>query len=115
VLPLAKAGKLHALAVTGMQRNPTVPEVPTLAESALPGFEVTNWIGIFAPAGTPAEIVTKLNAEIMRILRLPDVQARLATEGARFRPTTPEQFGAFVKAEISKWSKVIRDAGVRAD
>ena len=115
VLPLAKAGKLHALAVTGAQRNPAVPEVPTMAESGLPGFEVTNWIGVFAPAGTPSDIVAKLNAEIMRIMRSPDVQSRLANEGAKFRPTTPNEFGAFQKAEIAKWGKVIRDAGVRVD
>ena len=115
VLPLAKAGKLHALAVTGLQRNPATPEVPTMAESGLPGFEVTNWIGVFAPAGTPADIVAKLNAEIMRIMRMPDVQSRLANEGAKFRPTTPNEFAAFVKTEIAKWGKVIRDAGVKVD
>ena len=115
VLPLAKAGKLHALAVTGAQRNPATPEVPTMAESGLPGFEVTNWIGVFAPAGTPADIVAKLNSEIMRIMRLPDVQSRLANEGAKFKPTTPNEFAAFVKAEIAKWGKVIRDSGARVD
>ena len=115
VLPLAKAGKLHALAVTGAQRNPATPDVPTMAESGLPGFEVTNWIGVFAPAGTPADVVAKLNAEIMRIMRLPDVQSRLANEGAKFRPTTPNEFAAFVKAEIAKWGKLIRDSGVKVD
>jgi tripartite-type tricarboxylate transporter receptor subunit TctC len=115
VLPLAKAGRLRALAVTGAQRNPAIPEVPTMAESGLPGFEVTNWIGVFAPAGTPAEVVAKLNTEIMRIMRSPDVQSRLANEGAKFRPTTPGEFAAFQKAEIAKWGKVIRDAGVRVD
>ena len=114
VLPLAKAGKLHALAVTGAQRNPAVPDVPTMAD-ALPGFEVTNWIGIFAPAGTPADIVAKLNAEIMRIMRLPEVQSRLANEGAKFAPTTPSEFAAFVKSEITKWGKVIRESGARVD
>jgi len=115
VLPLAKAGKLRALAVTGVQRNPATPEVPTMAESGLPGFEVTNWIGVFAPAGTPADIIAKLNTEIMRIMRLPDVQSRLANEGAKFRPTTPNEFAAFVKAEIAKWGKVIRESGARVD
>ncbi len=88
VMPLARAGKLYAMAVTGAQRNPAAPEVPAMAET-LPGFEVTNWIGIFAPAGTPADIVAKLNTEIMRIMRLPEVQARLVTEGAKSRSNTP--------------------------
>jgi tripartite-type tricarboxylate transporter receptor subunit TctC len=114
VLPLAKAGKLHALAVTGAQRNPTVPDVPTMADT-LPGFEVTNWIALFAPAGTPGDIVAKLNAEIMRIMRLPDVQSRLVNEGAKFTPNTPSEFAAFVKAEITKWGKVIKDSGARVD
>ena len=114
VLPLAKAGKLHALAVTGAQRNPAAPEIPAMTET-LPGFEVTNWIGIYAPAGTPADIVNKLNAEIMRIMRLPDVQSRLANEGARSRPNTPAEFAAFAKAETLKWGKLIRDAGVHVD
>jgi tripartite-type tricarboxylate transporter receptor subunit TctC len=114
VLPLAKAGKLHALAVTGAQRNPAVPDVPTMAD-ALPGFEVTNWIGIFAPAGTPADIVAKLNSEIMRVMRLPEVQSRLTNEGAKFTPTTPNEFAAFVKSEITKWGKVIRESGARVD
>ncbi|HEV8519354.1 MAG TPA: tripartite tricarboxylate transporter substrate binding protein [Burkholderiales bacterium] len=114
VLPLAKAGKLHALAVTGAQRNATVPDVPTMADT-LPGFEVTNWIALFAPAGTPGDIVAKLNAEIMRIMRLPDVQSRLVNEGAKFTPNTPSEFAAFVKAEITKWGKVIKDSGARVD
>ena len=114
VLPLAKAGKLHALAVTGAQRNPAAPEIPAMTET-LPGFEVTNWIGIYAPAGTPADIVNKLNAEIMRIMRLPDVQSRLTNEGARSRPNTPAEFAAFAKAETLKWGKLIRDAGVHVD
>ena len=113
-MPLARAGRLHALAVTGAQRNPAAPEVPAIAET-LPGFEVTNWIGIFAPAGTSPEIVAKLNAEIMRIMKLPEVQARLVNEGAKSRVNTPAEFGTFVRAEIVKWGKVIRDSGARVD
>ena len=115
VLPQVKAGRLRALAVASAQRSPAVPDVPTIAEAALPGFEVTNWIGVFAPAGTPADIVAKLNAEIMRIMRLPDVQPRLANEGAKFTPTTPNEFAAFQKSEIAKWSKVIKESGARVD
>jgi tripartite-type tricarboxylate transporter receptor subunit TctC len=113
-MPLARAGKLYAMAVTGAQRNPAAPELPAMAET-LPGFEVTNWIGIFAPAGTPADIVTKLNAEIMRIMRLPEVQSRLANEGAKFTPTTPGEFAAFQKSEIAKWGKLIKDARIAVD
>ena len=115
VLPQVKADRLRALAVTGAQRSPALPDTPTVAEAALPGFEVTNWIGIFAPAGTAPDIVNKLNAEIMRIMRLADVEPRLAAEGAQFTPNTPAEFGAFVKSEIAKWGKVIRDAGIRVD
>ncbi len=115
VLPQVKAGKLHALAVASAQRSPAAPDVPTVAEAALPGFEVTNWIGVFAPAGTPADIVAKINAEIMRIMRLPEVQSRLANEGARFKPNTPNEFAAFQKNEIAKWSKLIKDARIAVD
>jgi tripartite-type tricarboxylate transporter receptor subunit TctC len=115
VLPQVKAGKLRALAVASAQRSPAAPDVPTIAEAALPGFEVTNWIGVFAAAGTPGEIVARLNAEIMRIMRLPEVQSRLANEGAKFAPNTPNEFAAFQKSEIAKWAKVIRDARVVTD
>jgi len=85
-----------------------------VAES-LPGFEVNNWIGLFAPAGTPADIVRRWNGEVMRIMQSPDIQARLPTEGARFSPNTPEQFGEFVKAEIAKWAPVVKASGARVD
>jgi tripartite-type tricarboxylate transporter receptor subunit TctC len=114
VLPLVRAGKLHGLAVTGAQRNPAAPEFPAMNET-LPGFEVTNWIGIFAPAATPPDIVAKLNAEIMRIMRLPETQTRLVNEGAKSRPNTPAEFGAFQKMEIAKWGKLIKEARISAD
>ncbi len=115
VLPQVKAGRLRALAVTGAQRSPALPDTPTVAEAALPGFDVTNWIGLFAPVGTPPDVINKLNAEIIRIMRLPDVEPRLAAEGARFTPNTPAECGAFVKSEIAKWARVIHDAGIRVD
>jgi tripartite-type tricarboxylate transporter receptor subunit TctC len=114
VLPHAKAGKLRALATIGNTRSATTPELPTVAE-ALPGFEVNNWIGLFAPADTPAEIVRRWNGEIMRIMQSPDIQARLPAEGARFTLNTPEQFSAFVKAEIAKWAPVLKASGARVD
>jgi tripartite-type tricarboxylate transporter receptor subunit TctC len=114
VLPHAKAGKLRALATIGATRSPAAPELPTVAET-LPGFEVNNWIGLFAPAGTPSDIVQRWNAEVLRTMQSPQIQARLPAEGARFIPTTPEQFGAFVKAEIAKWAPVVKASGARVE
>jgi tripartite-type tricarboxylate transporter receptor subunit TctC len=114
VLPHAKAGKLRALATIGNSRAAATPELPTVAE-ALPGFEVNNWIGLFAPAGTPADIVRRWNAETLRIMQMPDIQARLPNEGARFVANTPEQFAAFVKAEIVKWAPLVKASGARVD
>jgi len=114
VLPHAKAGKLRALATIGSARSMAAPELPTVGES-LPGFEVNNWIGLFAPAGTPPEIVRRWNGEVMRIMQAPDIQARLPAEGARFSPNTPEQFAAFVKSEIAKWAPVVKASGARVD
>jgi tripartite-type tricarboxylate transporter receptor subunit TctC len=115
VLPHAKAGKLRALATIGSARSAAAPELPTVAEAALPGFDVANWIGLFAPAGTPQDIVRRWNAEVTRYLQSPQIQARLVGEGARAVATTPEEFGAFVKAEIAKWAPVVKASGARAD
>ncbi|MDQ3189140.1 MAG: tripartite tricarboxylate transporter substrate binding protein [Pseudomonadota bacterium] len=115
VLPHVKAGKLRALASIGLARTVALPDVPTVAESGLPGFEVSNWIGLFAPAGTPSEIVAKLNAEVQKIMQSPDVQKRLETEGARFIPTTPGQFASFQRDELAKWAKIIKDANIKAE
>ena len=115
VLPQVQAGRLKALAVTSSARSPAAPELPTIAEAALPGYSVTNWIGLFAPAGTPRDAVSKLNGEIIRIMQAPDIQKRLANEGAKFTAKTPEEFGAFVRSEIAKWAKVVKDAGIRVD
>jgi tripartite-type tricarboxylate transporter receptor subunit TctC len=115
VLPHVKAGKLRAIASIGLARTVALPDVPTVAESGLPGFEVSNWIGLFAPAGTPTEIIAKLNAEVQKIMRSPDVQKRLEAEGARFIPTTPGQFAAFQKDELVKWAKIIKDANIKAE
>jgi tripartite-type tricarboxylate transporter receptor subunit TctC len=114
VLPHVKAGKLKGIAVLGASRSPAAPEVPTLAE-ALPGFEVNNWIGTFGPAGLPPAIASRLNAEILALMRTPEVQQRLLNEGARFTPMSPAQFAEFVAAETAKWGKLIRETGIRAD
>ena len=114
VLPHARAGKLRALATIGSVRSAAAPDLPTIGES-LRGFEVNNWIGLFAPAGTPPEIVKRWNAEVMRIMQSREIQARLPNEGARFTPNTPEQFAAFVKSEITKWAPVVKASGARVD
>jgi tripartite-type tricarboxylate transporter receptor subunit TctC len=114
-LPLVKSGKLKALAQTGAKRASAVRDLPTVAESGLPGYEVAGWFGVFAPAGTPRDIVLKLSNEITQVLALPDVKARYATLGIEPGPAHPDEFAAFLKSEITKWAKVIRDSGAKLD
>ena len=114
VLPHVKSGRLNAIAVTGAKRSPAAPDLPAIAET-LPGYDVTNWVGAFAPAGTPRDVVNKLHAEIVRVMQAPDIQKRLLTEGAKFTPLSPDQFVGFVKSEITKWAKVIQQSGIRVD
>ena len=115
VIPHVRAAKLRGIAVIGTTRSAAAPQLPTIAESGVPGFAVNNWIGLFAPAGTPPEIVRKVNAEVLRIMRLPEITKRMEAEGERFTPNTPEEFGQFVRAESDKWGKVVRDAGITAE
>jgi tripartite-type tricarboxylate transporter receptor subunit TctC len=115
VMPMVKAGRLRALAVIGTTRAAALPDVPTVAESGLPGFAVSNWIGLFAPAGTPPEIVKRVNAEVIRIMQSPEVVKRLEAEGAKFVPMSAEQFADFQKAELAKWGKAIREAGIQPE
>jgi tripartite-type tricarboxylate transporter receptor subunit TctC len=114
-LPYVKSGKLNALAVTNPKRSPIVPEVPTVAESGLPGFEALQWFGIFAPAATSKELVAKLNADIVKILRLPDVQERMSGLGADVIGNSPEQFAAFQKGDAAKWAKVVKASGAKIE
>jgi tripartite-type tricarboxylate transporter receptor subunit TctC len=114
-LPHVKAGKLKPLAVTSAKRATVLPEVPTVIESGLPGFEVTSWFAIFVPAKTPTEIVAKLNGEIVKILNSGDVKEKLAQIGVDPAPTTPEALAAFAKAETEKWGKVVKATGASAD
>lgn len=114
-LPFIKAGRLRALAVIAPQRLPALPDVPTAAEAGLPNYEVTTWYGVLAPAGTPKPIVTKLNAELVRLMHAPDLQERFAATGTVPRTTTPEEFADFIKQEMAKWGKVVREAGLKAD
>lgn len=110
-----KAGKLRALGVTSAKRVAELPDIPTVAESGLPGFEVIGWFGIFAPAGTPRSVITRLNGELAKILQMPDVRERLAGHGLIPGGGTPEQLGAFLKSEIARWAKLIKEAGIRLD
>jgi len=113
--PLAKAGKLKALAVTTAKRSEIAPDVPTLAESGLPGFEVGSWQGVFAPAGTPAAVVKRLNTEIVKVLAMPDVREKLGALGAEIVADSPEDFATIVKAEVVKWSDVVKKSGAKVD
>jgi tripartite-type tricarboxylate transporter receptor subunit TctC len=115
VMPHLKAGKLRPLAVTGAQRSPAVPAVPTIAESGFPGFEATAWYGVLAPARTPKPIVNRLHDDIVLALALPDVKERLNNVGFEIVGSTPEAFGAYIKAEIGKWTKVVRAAKISAE
>ena len=110
-----KGGKLKALAVTGKQRSPMLPDVPTVAESGLPGYEAISWNGVFAPAGTPKEIVDKLAREIDAILKTPETRKFFAEQGGEVGGGTPDQLAAFVRAETAKWSKVVKESGAKVD
>ncbi len=113
-MPHVKTGKLRALGVTSLKRTAVASELPTFAETGLPGFEAIGWHGILAPAGTPREIVMRLNTEIVNVLRNPDIRTRFADQGAEPVGNTPEQFSDFLKSDLAKWAKVIKAAGVRA-
>ena len=110
-----KSGKLRGLGIATLARSPFLPDVPTIAESGYPGFEAIGWIGIAAPAGTPRPILDKLNGEMVRIVNLPDIKERFDTLGFTPAANTREQFTAFIRAEIAKWGKAVRESGARAD
>jgi tripartite-type tricarboxylate transporter receptor subunit TctC len=114
-IPHVRAGKLRALAVTTAKRSALVPEIPTIAESGVPGFDVPSATGILAPAGTPREVVAKINAAINRALATEEVRQRLNAQGFEPAPATPEEFGAFLASEVRKYARVIQEAGVRLD
>jgi len=114
VMPHIKSGRLRGIAVTSPKRLPSLPDVPTVAE-LLPGFEAVSWGGVMAPAGTPPNIIARLNAEINRILKMPDVAEKLQALGAEIVGSTPDEFAAYVKSEIEKWGKVARDNNIKLD
>ena len=112
-MPHVRAGKLRALAVTTAKRSPTVPEVPTMQESGMPGFDISNWFAYFVPAGTPPEVIAKLNAEVNRALKLQDVREKLANVGAEVVGTSPQELQKFVQAESEKYARVIKASGAK--
>ena len=110
-----RAGKLRALAVTTAKRAPSLPDVPTLAEAGVPGFEIQSWFALMAPAGTPAPIIARLNAETVKVLARPDVQQTLGAQGLELAPGTPEQLAAHIRSEIEKFTRIARAANIRAE
>ena len=115
VMAHIKAGRLRPLALTGAQRSPALPDLPTIAESGFPKFEATAWYGVLAPAGTPKPIVTRLHDEIVRALKMPEVKERLEYVGFEIVGGTPEAFAAYIKTEIKKWQPVVRASGVKPE
>lgn len=114
-VPHVKVGKLRALAVANPKRSSLAPDLPTMAEAGVPGVEASAWNGVLVPDRTPKEIVSKLHTEFVKILQMPDTRAILSSQGFEVTDSTPEQFAAFIRAEITKWAKVIKDSGIRGD
>lgn len=114
-IPHVKSGKLRALAVTSAKRSSSMPDVPTVSEAGIPGFEAVSWGGVMGPGGLPPEITNRLNSEIVRILKMPDVAEKLSSLGADVVGSTPDEFATYLKAEIAKWSKVAHDNNIRLD
>ena len=110
-MPFVKAGKLKALAVTSPQRSPAAPDVPTIAESGLPGYEVFAWNGLLAPAGTPKAVIAQLSEELKKAMQLPQVKEKFSVQGFAASWNTPEQFGGFLRAEVNKWAKTVKASG----
>jgi tripartite-type tricarboxylate transporter receptor subunit TctC len=115
VLPHVRSGKLRGLAITSAKRSAGAPDIPTFAESGVPGYEHEPWNGMFGPAGLPKPVLAKVNTEVARILQLPEVKKVFERDGADIVGSTPEQFGAVIKAEIAKWMKVAKAAGIKAE
>jgi len=114
-LPYVQNGKLRALAVTDAQPSPVAPTLPTVAASGLPGFEALQWFGLFAPAGTPKDVVARLNAQTQKVLQMHDVQEKFQGLGIRLAAGSPEQFAGFIRSETAKWGKIVKQSGAKVD
>jgi tripartite-type tricarboxylate transporter receptor subunit TctC len=110
-----KAGRVRPIAVTSAQRSPALPDVPTVNEQGYGGFDDLTWVGFFLPAGTPAEVVNRLNAELNRAFAAPDVREKLSALGMESRPNSPGDFAAFLREEVVKWAKAVKESGAKAD
>ena len=114
-LPQIKAGMLRALAVTNLQRSPSMPDLPTMSEAGVPGYEANNWLGMLVPAGTPPEIVTRLNAEIRKLLAVPETKEKLSGAGFEVATTSSEEFAAYLRSEVQRWGRIVKAVGARVD
>ena len=114
-MPQVKAGKLRALAVTTSQRSKLVPELPTMAEAGVPGFDISTWFGLLAPAGTPPAVIAKWNADVTKILESSEMRERLTAQGAEAAPMSPQQFGAFISSELAKYARIVKASGAKVD
>jgi len=114
-LPHIRSGRLRVLGTGGRERTPVLPDVPTIAEAGVPGYEAVNWIGLVAPAGTPPAIVAKLHSEVSAILDSPELQKQFATEGMDVMRMSSAEFGAFMAAEMGKWERVVKEGGIKAE
>lgn len=114
-LPMINAGRVRPIGVTSAKRMASLPQVPTVSETGVPGYEVTNWYGVMMPAGVPKDILAKVNGDLVKILRQTDVAQRFAGEGGEVTPNTPEEFGAFIRTEIAKWGKAVKESGAKVD
>jgi tripartite-type tricarboxylate transporter receptor subunit TctC len=114
-MPHVRSGKLRALGVTSSKRVATAADVPTVAEGGVPGYESLQWYGLLAPTGTPKEIIARLNREAVAVLRNPEIMTRLANDGTEIVAGTPEEFGAYIRAETDKWAKVVKAAGIKPE
>ena len=115
IMPYVRSGRIRMLGISSLERSPALPDVPTIASAGFPGFEAKEWYGLVAPAGTPVPIVARLNREIVRIMHLPDINARMIDQGSEIVADSPEHFGAFIKSELAKWTKIVRETGMRLE
>jgi tripartite-type tricarboxylate transporter receptor subunit TctC len=114
-MPYAKSGRLRALAITTLTRSAAMPDLPTIAESALPGYDFASWYGLMVPTGTAAQVIAKLHVETVKALKLPDLRQRLASEGCEAVGSTPEQLAAYLKLEMTRWAKIVKASGMQAE